>query len=324
MKLQHKFPFKESSKKKRKCSSDAETSVTEVPKRKCKSRRDNEEEISAVDVSKDILLKELGSDELPDLVVQNSTKSSLSISSLNDIDFHGPFSVSTPQRNTKLLMSPELSPIEHSKKFCTDFVKSQYMYSNLQMSSMEPVAPVKKNVNKSKMKMDVTKSDVKSYSLRSKNGSSPKKAVAIPGEFDPKLVEQCKPHNLQKGQTPVVKLEPNIDIVENVDEVKEVDEPFVRGRSIVNPKQKMVLSKKFMYKDPSVKKRPQVVGTLKVIDVESNESEPAQKLCKVEGNVGSTKKVTVKKEVESATAKPSKVEIVVTPKPVKKELPSRY
>ena len=65
-----------------------------------------------------------------------------------------------------------------------------------------------------------------------------------------------------------------------------------------------------------------MVGTLKVIAVESNESEPAQKLRKVEGNVGSTKKVTVKKEVESATAKPSKVEIVVTPKPVKKELPS--
>ena len=169
--------------------------------------------------------------------MQNSTKSSLSISSLNDIDFHGPFSVSTPQRNTKLLMSPELPPIEHSKNFCTDFVKSQYMYSNL------PVAPVKKKVNKSKMKTDVTKSDVKSYSLRSKNGSSPKKAVAILGEFDPKLVEQCKSYNLQKGQTPVVKLEPNIDIVENVDEVEEVDEvktdePFVRGRSILNPKQK--------------------------------------------------------------------------------------
>ena len=187
-------------------------------------------------------MKELGSDELPDLVVQNSTKSSLSISSLNDIDFHGPFSVSTPQRNTKLLMSPELSPIEHSKEFCIDFVKSQYMYSNLQMSSMEPVVPVKKKTNKSKMK---TKSDVRSYYLRSKNGSSPKKAVAILGEFDPKLVEQCKLYNLQKGQTPVVKLEPNTDIVENVDEVKEVDELFVRGRSFVNPKQKMVLSKKF-------------------------------------------------------------------------------
>ena len=76
-----------------------------------------------------------------------------------------------------------------------------------------------------------------------------------------------------------------------------------------------------MYKDLSAKKRPQVVGTLKVIDIESNESEPPQKLCKIEGNVGSTKKVTVKKEVESGKGQPSEVEIV-TPKLIKKALPS--
>ena len=103
-----------------------------------KSWKDVDKEISGLQVSTDLLIGKFASDELPDLVMDESLNVTLGINS------SGPFAILTPRREAILpSSSPDMSPIMNHRNSHDQYILSHYMYSNLQMSKADEKKVVK-------------------------------------------------------------------------------------------------------------------------------------------------------------------------------------
>ena len=301
VKIEHQLPpeqdpYSSPPPRKKTASASAENDANkEVETNARKSWKDVDEQISGLKVSTDLLIDNFASDELPDLVMDQSMNVTLGIHS------NGPFTISTPRREAILpSSSPDMSPIKNHTNSYDKCILSHYMYSNLQMSKAEEKkvvkAPQSKKVKRStasssprqmqrkKLKTikggrsprkteKATVSDVRSYPLHSKDAnkeSKSKPVVEIPDDFDSKLVEECKEYNLHtpKKSSVIVKQE----VTDTV--VKVELSNFDRGRPIVNPKSRNqnVDVKSFSTKKPTDKKKEVELGVVKIIDDDANVS----------------------------------------------------